>query len=216
MVNVLTPWKAALYSLIHHISFLFCCSHLYFQLQVPSEGIAQGSIFGYGETPLPYTDAWESIGSAPFALSTAGDSVIAYCRNELDGAIVHLGALVSGTWENDVTEFTTNQSARPESLSKVGAVEAESGWDNYAYVGITVGTKAALLEALGDGNNWSGSNTARYIFSGGDFVVLDDDASSANISGGGLVLQRGSSATSVFGWCSAFVGLISYALSIYF
>ena len=45
------------------------------------EGLTAGSIFGYGDSPLiPFGGSWEAGGSASFALSVDGDSVIVYCR----------------------------------------------------------------------------------------------------------------------------------------
>jgi hypothetical protein len=168
-------------------------------LTLPVKGsLREGSIFGYGTSgSIPFGDSWESVGSASFALAAAGDSILIYCLDENDGSYRHLGGIISGTWAaNELVEFDTSESQKPDSLAKVGAIEIERGWDNLLYVGTTTGSKAGLLSALADSNNWEGSNTGRLVYSGTDFGIdedlspqgagiMDNSAGSTTLSGRG-------------------------------
>jgi hypothetical protein len=146
---------------------------------VLQEGLPGGSIFGFGDSALiPYGGSWESVGSASFALAVDGDSVILYCRNEERGDYHHLGGLIVGQWSRDNnSEMSASDSQLPESMRSVGAVEIEGGWDSVLYTGMHSGTKAGLLTALADTKNWEGSNSARYVYSGGNFEIIGIEGS---------------------------------------
>jgi hypothetical protein len=137
---------------------------------------------------LAYNDLWQSVGRA-VALATAGDSIIVYCRDDNDDP-VHLGAFVTGQWKDGGLDYTSNESALPESLSQVGATSTVSKFDNYAYEGIILGTKAALLEALGDSANWRGDSNERLVFKAESFVVVEDSESlgAITLAGWGCVV----------------------------
>lgn len=143
-----------------------------------TERLPKGTIFGYGvESIIPFGDSWESaqVGNGVFALATAGDSVLIYCVD--DGRVRHLGGIISGVWASFGDEVdSTDESQKPDSLATIGAVDIEGGWDNLLYIGPITGTKAVILEALSDSTNWKGSNSERFLFSRGDFDILEDDS----------------------------------------
>ena len=143
-----------------------------------TDNLLKGSIFGYGADEfIPLGDSWESVGSASFALATAGDSIIIYCRDENDGSYRHLGGIISGIWAtNDVQELMdSNESQKPALLVNVGAIEIGGGWDNLLYTGTKIGTKSELLSALADSGNWEGSNSERLVYSGAEFVIKETE-----------------------------------------
>ena len=145
---------------------------------MPEEGIAQGSVFGYGDPSFAMEDSWKKVAGS-FSLSTSGDSVIVYCLQ--DDEIHHLGGFVFGEWKKDdgpTSEYTSSESALPEALKEQGAVESRSGFDNFVYIGTRKGTKGEFLEALNDIRKWKDSvwdEPSMLDALKGGFEVVPDD-----------------------------------------
>ncbi|KAL3923213.1 MAG: hypothetical protein SGILL_001782 [Bacillariaceae sp.] len=125
---------------------------------VPTGGIVQGSVFGFGSNALFGNADWQQE-SGTLSLSATGDNVFVYCMKESDGTPNFLSGLsYTGEWKAPGSSLSSGTSALPHDLSSVGSVALDH-MDNYHYVGPTTGTKAALLIHLGDANYWSGSNS---------------------------------------------------------
>jgi hypothetical protein len=136
------------------------------QLRLPTGGIARGQVFGYSQDYynllLPFSDEWISVGSAAFALATAGDSVILYCTEPAasNNYVVPLAAFTTGEWKEEFAEsYSSNESALPPSLRLVGSVQTGSEFNSYVYAGTRTGTKTELLVAFRDERNWIGSDS---------------------------------------------------------
>lgn len=137
--------------------------------------INHGSIFGFGDpTSVALGDAWESVGSASFALAVGGDSILVYCIDENDGSYRHIGGLISGRWAKiGDSELSTNDSVLPDELDtfSLGAVEIIEGWDNVVYEGPISGSRGSILGSLADPANWKGSNSEQLIYQGENFEI---------------------------------------------
>ncbi len=116
--------------------------------------------------------------SGTFALSTSGDNIFVYCKNELEENFFLIGLTYTpGGWVQKSsidTTFTTNESALPDEL--IVLATALPHFDNYIYNGTKIGTKANLIAALADAENWYGSNdSADVTLSMESFTVEDFD-----------------------------------------
>ncbi|MGK7902872.1 MAG: choice-of-anchor D domain-containing protein [Hormoscilla sp.] len=103
--------------------------------------------------------------------SAAGDQIIAYQGDSSNPTFIY--ALNSegnpGVWQSDSTSAST--SALPTGLVNGETAVALDEVDNAIYTGITSGTQAELLAAIGDKSNWSGSNSARQTMPTNPFTV---------------------------------------------
>lgn len=134
--------------------------------QVPSGGIAAGTVFGYGaNTELLYSGDWENV-QGRFQLSASGDNLLLYCQTgSADEEIRFLSALdYSGQgWAEadleDTEEYATNGTALPVELAEHGgAAVSLPHLDKHWYVGSTEGSAEQLQQFLSDPNMWQGSN----------------------------------------------------------
>jgi len=107
---------------------------------------------------------WAQV-SGSFALSTSGDNIFVYCKNELGENFFLTGlTYTSGGWVQTSsidTTFTTNESTLPDELMVVAT--ALPHFDNYIYNGPKIGTKVNLVAALADAENWYGSNDSSDV-----------------------------------------------------
>ena len=144
------------------------------QFVIPSNGIPMWSLFGYGDSSLPYADGWNAE-SGSFALAASGDSIILYCI-ENDDSIMHLTALsFSGEWitaNSDESSFGTTESALPASLPSNTHL-ALPHYDNYWYIGTQKGSSSTNLDNLSNPSKWEGSNTVRFQFGDMDTKFLE-------------------------------------------
>lgn len=120
----------------------------------PAGGIAAGSVVVMaGESGL-------------FNLSTSGDQIIAF-EGSIDVSGALTGTLIHGCQDNgmgwDADATSANTSALPAALAAANLAMA-SELDNCAYTGPTNGPAAALLSAIGDPANWTGSDTFQPAF----------------------------------------------------
>ncbi len=103
--------------------------------------------------------------------SASGDQIIAYQGDSSNPTFIY--ALNSegnpGVWQSDST--SSNTSALPTGLVNGETAVALDEIDNAIYTGITSGTQAELLAAIGDNSNWSGSNSTRQTMPTNPFSV---------------------------------------------
>ncbi len=104
--------------------------------------------------------------------SASGDQILAYQGLSTSPTLVYaLNDEGAGVWQADAT--SSNTSALPTGLTNGTTAVALNEIDNAIYTGITSGTRAALLAAISDNSNWSGSNSARQTMPSGPFTVTD-------------------------------------------
>lgn len=109
--------------------------------------------------------------------SASGDQIIAYQGADTNPTFIY--ALNSegnpGVWQSDST--SSNTSALPTGLVNGETAVALDEIDNAIYTGITSGTQAEILAAIGDNSNWSGSNSTRQTMPTDPFTVGDSSSS---------------------------------------
>jgi DNA/RNA endonuclease YhcR with UshA esterase domain/P pilus assembly chaperone PapD len=121
--------------------------------------------------------------------STSGDQIIAYQGDAATPTLLYaLNNEGAAVWQDDAT--STNTSDLPTGLVNGETAVALNEFDNQVYVGITTGTRADLLAALGDPANWSGDDANRQTMPTADFTVTD-----AGGGGGGGAQDGNGSAT---------------------
>ncbi|NEP89472.1 MAG: ExeM/NucH family extracellular endonuclease [Okeania sp. SIO2C2] len=105
------------------------------------------------------------------AFSVDGDQIIAYQGDSSNPTFIYgLNSQGNpGVWQSDST--SPNTSALPTGLVNGETAVALDEIDNAVYTGITSGTQAELLAALGDNSNWSGSNSTRQTMPTNPFSV---------------------------------------------
>ena len=126
------------------------------------------------------------IGSMAFA--AAGDQILAYTGSSSSPTFIYALNDDGSSWQSNST--SSNTSALPTGLTNGLTAVALSERDNYAYTGTTVGTQAELLAALSNPANWTGHDSARQTYSGGNFTVTPEPATMALLGLGALVLRR--------------------------
>jgi predicted extracellular nuclease len=106
---------------------------------------------------------------ASVAFSTDGDQIIAYQGSASNPTLIY-GLNSDGTdWAADAT--SANNSALPTGLNNGTTAVSIPEIDNAIYTGITSGTKAQLLAAIGNSANWTGNDTVRQIMPSTSFTV---------------------------------------------
>ncbi len=114
--------------------------------------------------------------------SASGDQIIAYQGTDTNPTFIY--ALNSegnpGVWQSDST--SSNTSALPTGLVNGETAVALNEIDNAIYTGITSGTQAELLAAIGDNSNWSGSNSPRQTIPTNPFSVSGGSSSNLVIN----------------------------------
>jgi len=128
--------------------------------------LPSGMVIGFDTLDPSWSYYTSTIMTGAFSLATAGDQVIAF--QGTDVAPTPIYALNNDTtggnaWQSNATN--SNTSALPTGLivgySAVGMFPEK---DNVAYNGITSGTKAELLAAIGNPANWVGDDATRPPF----------------------------------------------------
>lgn len=104
------------------------------------------------------------------AFSNTGDQILAYQGTSSSPTFLYaVNSEGSGVWQSSATSSAT--SALPTGLVNGTSAIALNEIDNSKYTGITSGTKAQLLAAIGNPANWSGSNAIRQTMPTGSFTV---------------------------------------------
>lgn len=107
------------------------------------------------------------------AFSASGDQILAYQGADSNPTFIYAlnSEGTTGEWQSDAT--SSNTSALPTGLINSETAVALPEIDNAIYTGITSGTKAELLSAISNSNNWSGSNSDRQTITNSPFTVTD-------------------------------------------
>lgn len=103
--------------------------------------------------------------------STSGDQILAYQGDASSPTFIAALNAQESSWQSDATSSST--SALPTGLSNGITAVAVGEIDNAVYTGITSGSKDALLAAINDASNWSGSNSTRQTMPTAVFSVTD-------------------------------------------
>jgi hypothetical protein len=129
----------------------------------PSGGVAAGTVIS-----LDMSD-----------LSNSGDQVIAYTGSSSSPTFIFALNNDGSSWASNAS--SNNNSALPTGLTNGGNAIALDEKDNAAYTGITSGTASALLAAIANKANWTGSDGSTPNWSS-NFTVTSGVASSSSIS----------------------------------
>jgi len=100
-------------------------------------------------------------------LSASGDQILAY-----QGTASFVAAVNSegaGVWQSDATN--SNTSALPTGLVDGTTAVALAEVDNARYSGTLSGTREELLAAINNKDNWEGSDSTRFSWDRGSFIV---------------------------------------------
>jgi hypothetical protein len=120
-------------------------------------------------------------GVGTMLFSTSGDQIIAYQGDASTPTPIYaLNDEGAAVWQTDAT--STNTSALPTGLVNGETAVALNELDNVVYVGITTGTRADLLAAIGNPANWSGSDATRQTMPPGPFTITDGGGGSGAIT----------------------------------
>lgn len=104
------------------------------------------------------------------SFSADGDQILAYQGSSSAPTFIYaLNSEGAGVWQSDAT--SANTSKLPSGLVNGTSAIAHNEIDNAKYVGITSGTRAQLLAAIGNPANWVGSDTTRQTMPTVAFTV---------------------------------------------
>lgn len=129
----------------------------------PSGGVAAGTVVS-----LDMSD-----------LSNSGDQVIAYTGTSSNPTFIFALNNDDSSWASNAT--SNNNSALPTGLTNGANAIALDEKDNAAYIGITSGTASALLAAIANKSNWTGSDGSTPSWPS-SFTVTSAAASSSKSS----------------------------------
>ncbi|GAX11012.1 hypothetical protein FisN_2Lh541 [Fistulifera solaris] len=136
----------------------------YLKLEVPSEGIAAGAVFGYSQNTTDggefSENNWESV-RGNFDLSLSGDTILVVCDDNREHVNFLTGLTFGGRWFNAGGD--TTYSALPEMLEQFNySYVTLSRYDSYRYKGSTSETAYRLREAIANPDNWESVSDLRY------------------------------------------------------
>ena len=135
------------------------------------DGLAGGSVFGYGEG-VPFANDWQ-VHDGNFSLSTDGDKLFLYCE-AATGDPHHLMALsYNGPYQVPGRSFYgVGESALPQELRDLGTILLPPNFNNYVYEGPTEADDAVLKAAIVNPDSWTGRNDGRFrLGEAGDAAV---------------------------------------------
>ncbi|MEI2612512.1 MAG: ExeM/NucH family extracellular endonuclease [Candidatus Promineifilaceae bacterium] len=149
------------------------------QINFTDNGWLASGGFRPGEGSVTWTAATDlcagtvintSVGTMLF--SASGDQILAYQGAASSPTFVYaLNDEGAGVWQANATN--SNTSALPTGLVNGTTAVAIDEIDNAVYIGITSGTRAALLAAISNKANWSSDDINRQTMPTGPFVVTD-------------------------------------------
>ncbi|GAX13713.1 hypothetical protein FisN_2Hh541 [Fistulifera solaris] len=136
----------------------------YLKLEVPSEGIAAGTVFGYSQNTTDggefSENNWELV-RGNFDLSLSGDTMFVVCGDNREDVSFLTGLTFGGRWFNAGGD--TTYSALPEMLEQFNnSYVTLSHYDSYRYKGPTSETALRLREAIANPDNWESVNEVRF------------------------------------------------------
>jgi hypothetical protein len=125
-----------------------------------SDGLAGGTVFGYGEG-VPFGNDWQ-VEDGSFSLSTDGEKLFLYCE-KASGEPRHLMALsYNGPYQPSGRLFYGfGESSLPEELEDIGAIVLPH-FNNYVYEGPTQANNDILKAAVVNPDNWTGKDDGRF------------------------------------------------------
>ncbi len=147
------------------------------QINFTDNGWRSTNVFRTGEGAFTWTAATNLAAGtiviptvSGVSFSTTGDQILAYQGTSSAPTFLYaVNSEGAGVWQADAT--SANTSARPSGLVNGASAIALNEIDNAKYVGITTGTKAQLLAAIGTTANWTGSDSVRQTMPSGSFIV---------------------------------------------
>ncbi len=160
----------------------------------PSGGVAAGTVIA-----LDMSD-----------LSNSGDQVIAYIGSSSNPTFIFALNNDGSSWESNAT--SNNNSALPNGLTNATNAIALNEKDNSAYTGITSGTASALLAAIANKSNWTGSDGSTPNWPS-SFTVTSGIASSSKSSSSASSTPSSARSSSVVSTSAANSSAMSNALS---
>ena len=131
------------------------------QLDIPSNGISLGTLFGYdasSESFLLLGNSWTTE-SGSLLLSSSGDNVMVYCLEENDSIHFLHAAMYLGSWSrenSDPAAFSSNESALPRDLPENCSVNLKGKKKNWWYRG----DNGVTLDSISNQKNWDGDNNS--------------------------------------------------------
>jgi hypothetical protein len=156
--------------LLFYCYFILLLSIYQFTVQ-NNDGLAGGSVFGYGEG-VPFAKDWQ-VEDGSFSLSTDGEKLFLYCE-AANGEPRPLMALsYNGQYQEPGRPFYGfGESALPQELRDIGAILLPH-FNNYVYEGPTQQADDAVLKAaVVNPDTWTGKNDGRFsIDEAGDAAV---------------------------------------------
>jgi hypothetical protein len=154
-----------IYSFICVVYFI----HSFFasQFTVPNDetvaydGLAGGTVFGYGEG-VPMGDTWE-VEDGIFALSTDGEKLFLYCEEASSEPRLLMTLSYTGSPYQDagLVSYAFGESSLPEELRESGAIVLPH-FNNYVYEGPTRADNEILRTAVVNPDSWTGKNNGRF------------------------------------------------------
>ncbi|MBP7276282.1 MAG: PEP-CTERM sorting domain-containing protein [Kiritimatiellae bacterium] len=119
------------------------------------------------------TPAWSlgtGTGSINFNPSGSGDQIIVFTGDVSTPTYIYGANWANSGWVAGAT--SSNNSKAPTANVHVGSL------DNFQYAGTQSGTRNDLLAAISNPANWNtGSDSAAYTWTGGNFTVIPEPAS---------------------------------------
>jgi len=138
-----------------------------------------GTVIVYDSTNVAFSDFAKYTGTiitSSLLLSTDGDQLLAFQGSDSAPSFLYAINDTGTDWQANAWSSLT--SALPAGLVNGQTAVALSHYDNYAYNGITSGTKEELLSAISDSINWTlRNNTTRQTMPTGPFNVTGVEGS---------------------------------------
>ncbi|MDO9392085.1 MAG: FlgD immunoglobulin-like domain containing protein [bacterium] len=141
--------------------------------------LTAGTVIIYDSTNAAFSDFAKYTGTiitSSLLLATDGDQLLAFQGGDSLPSFLYAVNDTGTEWQANA--WSSRTSALPAGLVNGQTAVALSHYDNYAYNGITTGTKEELLSAIGDSANWTlRHNTTRQTMPTGPFNVTGVEGS---------------------------------------
>ncbi len=141
--------------------------------------LTAGTVIAYDSTNVAFSDFAKytsTLITSSLLLATDGEQILAFQGSDATPAFIYAVNDTGTEWQANA--WSSRTSALPEGLANGYTAIALSHYDNYAYNGITSGTKEELLSAISDSANWTlRHNTTRQTMPTGPFNVTGVEGS---------------------------------------